>query len=228
MDSLNLFASNAATFNPLQIIVNICLAFFLALGIAFIYKKTHVGISYSKSFVVTLILLSVLISVVIAVIGNSLAKAFTLLGAFTIIRFRTAIKDTKDTAFVFWSLVTGMAVGTGNYILSLIATVMIGFIIFILHRFNFGSMRHYEHLLNFILDTTQNSSDAYKNIFEKYIKGSDLINVATKEDGVKKLDFSFTVRLINPSDESSFVDELSRVRGISNINFIAASKNAEY
>ena len=95
----------AEIYNPEQVILNLILAFFLGFIISLIYKKTHKGLSYSQSFVLTNIFLAVIVAMVIMVIGNNLARAFALVGALSIIRFRTVVKDTKDTAYIFWSLV---------------------------------------------------------------------------------------------------------------------------
>lgn len=218
--------AQSANLGIMTVIVGIILSFVLALIIAFVYKKTHEGISYSKTFTVTLVLMSVLISIVMVVIGNNLAKAFTLLGAFAIIRFRTAVKDTRDTAFVFWALVTGMAVGTRNYGMAVVSTVMVAVIIYSLKKFNFGSMRHYDHLLTFMFNAAEGGGGAYQAVFDKYLKESSLINVATREGNM--LDFTFNITLDRTANEVAFMNELKTVSGISNVNLIATSKDAEY
>ena len=106
----------SAVFNysPIEVVINSLIAFLLGLFIAYIYRKTHQGLSYSQSFVLTIIFVTIIIGIVMMVIGNSLARAFALVGALSIIRFRAVVKDTKDTAYVFMALAVGMAAGTGN------------------------------------------------------------------------------------------------------------------
>ena len=94
---------------PQQIIINLFISFVLGVVISIVYKKTHKGLSYSQSFMITNIFVAVIVCMVIMIIGNSLARAFALVGALSIIRFRTVVKDTKDTAYIFWSLAAGMA-----------------------------------------------------------------------------------------------------------------------
>ena len=89
---------------------------------------------------ITNIFVCVIVCMVIMIIGNSLARAFALVGALSIIRFRTVVKDTKDTAYIFWSLAAGMASVTGSYFLALAGTVVIRVIAFILFYTNFGSL----------------------------------------------------------------------------------------
>lgn len=222
----NVSFSQQGGISMVTVTVSIILSFILSLAIAWIYKRNHDGLSYSKTFTATLVLMSVLIAVVMLVVGNNVAKAFTLLGAFTIIRFRTPLKDPKDMAFVFWALVTGMAVGTGSYGVAVISTALIAIIVFVLNKFKFGSMKRYDHLLTFILDTRLNKSDAYKYIFDKYLKESNMINVVARDSNI--MDFTFSIRLFKMAEETEFINELKSVVGISNINLIASSKDAEY
>ena len=108
----------AYVYSPDEILINLAASFILALAIAFTYRTTHRGLSYSQSFVLTLIFVTVITSMVVMVIGNNLARAFALVGAMSIIRFRTVVKDTKDTAFVFFALASGLAAGTSSYLLA--------------------------------------------------------------------------------------------------------------
>lgn len=213
--------------SPLTAIVNIVVAFALCLLIAWIYKITHKGLSYSQSFVFTLVLMGTLISVVMMVIGNSVAVAFTLLGAFTIIRFRTAIKDTKDMAFIFWALVIGLAVGTSNYVIAVIATILVSLIVWFLYKFNFGSIKNHDHLLTFKLDTNHSSTDVYKSVFDKYIKTHSLLSLNAKDEN-KRLDFVFNIKFINEIDSHKLVNELREIVGVDNVNLISAREDIEY
>ena len=125
---------------PSEILINLLLAFVLGVAISLIYKKTHKGLSYSQSFMITNIFVAVIVCMVIMIIGNSLARAFALVGALSIIRFRTVVKDTKDTAYIFWSLAAGMAAGTGSYFLAVAGSVIISGIALIVFYTNFGSI----------------------------------------------------------------------------------------
>jgi hypothetical protein len=89
---------------------------------------------------VTNVFVTVIVCMVIMIIGNNLARAFALVGALSIIRFRTVVKDTKDTAFIFWSLASGLATGTGSYFLALAGNLILSLIAFILYKTNFGSI----------------------------------------------------------------------------------------
>lgn len=113
---INLFALSYT-----EMAVNILVAMLLGFIISYLYRTTHRGLSYSQSFTLTILFVTVIVAVVMMVIGGSLARAFALVGALSIIRFRTVIKDTKDTSYVFLALAIGMAAGTSNYFLAFVA-----------------------------------------------------------------------------------------------------------
>ena len=98
----------AQIYSPSEILLNLAIAFVLAIMVAFTYRATHRSLSYSQSFILTVIFVTIITAMVIMVIGNNLARAFALVGAMSIIRFRTVVKDTKDTAFIFLALATGL------------------------------------------------------------------------------------------------------------------------
>lgn len=216
--------SRAAAIDAL---IAIAATFVFALAIAWVYKRTHQGLSYSQSFVFTLILLAILSALTMLIIQNSLARAFALLGAFTIIRFRTAIKDTKDVSFIFWSLITGMAVGTGNYGLAAVGTAAISLVIFGLSRFRFGSLRNYDHILSFTVATDTPDQEAYKEVFRKYLKSSVLLNVNARQEG-KKLEFTYNIKLDDDSQADAFIKELEILPGVNNSNLFIAKDDIEY
>ena len=149
IDGLSTANKISHIYHPTEIILNLVLSFILGIIVSIVYKKTHKGLSYSQSFMITNIFVCVIVCMVIMIIGNSLARAFALVGALSIIRFRTVVKDTKDTAYIFWSLAAGMACGTGSYFLALAGTTILSGIAFILFFTNFGSIIKSEFIIQF-------------------------------------------------------------------------------
>ena len=139
----------AFIYGPTEILTNMSLAFAIGLFISYIYKITHKGLSYSQSFMLTIVFVTFIVAVVMMVIGNNLARAFALVGALSIIRFRTVIKDTKDTAYIFLGLAAGMAAGTSSYFLAISGALVFATIAIALHATNFGSFHKSELLLRF-------------------------------------------------------------------------------
>lgn len=101
-------------------------AFVAAVLITYIYKKTYTGVSYTKSFTLSIILLAMVTSLVIRTINSNLALSLGMVGALSIVRFRTAVKDPVDTIFMFWAITAGIMSGAGIYLTTIIATLILG------------------------------------------------------------------------------------------------------
>ena len=212
---------------PSEIIINLLISFVLGLVISFVYKKTHRGLSYSQSFVVTNIFIAVIVCMVIMIIGNNLARAFALVGALSIIRFRTVVKDTKDTAYIFWSLAVGMAAGTGSYFLALAGTVIITFIAIILYVTNYGSIYKSEFILQFRSKNDNDKKNEYNNVISDYTKSSKLLNVESSGDN-KSLKLSFDVVMKEDKSYDQFVTDLSNIQDLTEVIVIAAKNDVDY
>ena len=214
-------------YNPSEIIINLIIAFFLGFVISLVYKKTHKGLSYSQSFVLTNIFVCVIVSMVIMVIGNNLARAFALVGALSIIRFRTVVKDTKDTAFIFWSLAAGMASGTGSYFLAISGTAVISMIALVLYYTNYGSIFKSEFIIQFRSRNSAKNKKNYNKIFSEYCKSSTLLNAESSGDG-QSLKLSFDIVLKENKTYDEFIQKLSKVSGLSEVVAVAAKNDVDY
>ncbi|NCN07248.1 DUF4956 domain-containing protein [Candidatus Falkowbacteria bacterium] len=209
------------------IVFNIVLAFVLSLIIAIVYRNTHKGLSYSQSFTFTLVLIGMLIAVIMMVIGNSLAIAFGAFGAFSLIRFRTAIKDTKDLSFILLVVSIGLAVGTNNYLIAIIVALLSSIFIYLMSKFNFGSIRKYDYLLNFSANHEEFSNNRMREIFDDFLKYDNLLNVVSHDNG-RLLDYSFNIKFIKEDSVSIFVERLSKMNGVKSVNIVAAKNDIEY
>ena len=217
----------ANNISPVNVVVNLLFAFVLSFIIALVYKNTHKGLSYSQSYLYTLILTGMIIATVMMVIGNSLARAFGAFGAFSLIRFRTAIKDVKDMAFIFLILAVGMAVGTDNYFIAVAITAISLSAVVILTKRNFGSIRKYDYILTFYFHTQNRTSDTYKGIFDKYLKNTNLLHVDAKEGGMV-LKLIFNIKFSNDQLSEAFLKELSQQSGVTQVSLINAKSDIEY
>src|SRR5690348_13277024 len=124
-DTLQNLLDLSSAIPPEQVAVGLALSLALSLAIATTYRFTHRGVSYSQSYAHTLIIMCMVISVIMMIVGSSLARAFSLVGAMSIIRFRNAVKETKDIGFIFMVMAIGMACGTRFYTLAAIATFLL-------------------------------------------------------------------------------------------------------
>lgn len=118
-----------------EMLVAIALAFVLSLFIVFIYRITYAGVSYSHSFAGCLIMISMVTTVVILVITSNVVLSLGMVGALSIVRFRTAVKDARDTAFLFWAIATGIICGAGYVTISVLSALLLGLLFVLVHAF---------------------------------------------------------------------------------------------
>jgi uncharacterized membrane protein YhiD involved in acid resistance len=213
-------------YSPSEVVINTCLAFLLGMFISFVYKSTHKGLSYSQSFMLTLVYVTIIVAIVMMLIGNNLARAFALVGALSIIRFRTVVKDTKDTAYVFLCLAAGMAAGTSSYFIGIFGVTFVAIIAFILDFFNYGTFYKSEFILIFRSDNTI-KGDHYSKCLDKFTKTADLIHIQRSGDGQsQKLTFDIVMKKnIEPED---LVSELSNFENIAELSLVASKHDVDY
>ena len=116
-----------------DMLIAIALSFVLSLFIVFIYRATYAGVSYNHSFAATLVMISMVTTVVILVITSNVVLSLGMVGALSIVRFRTAVKEPADTAFLFWAIATGILCGAGYVTISILATLLLGLLFMLIH-----------------------------------------------------------------------------------------------
>ena len=226
-DALNSIRPSSV-YLPTEIIINLILSFIFGIIISLVYKHTHKGLSYSQSFMITNVFVSVIVCMVIMIIGNNLARAFALVGALSIIRFRTVVKDTKDTAYIFWSLASGMATGTGSYFLAIAGNAILSLIAFILYKTNYGSILKSEFILQFrIKSGDKNISEEYNKVLSKYTKSQILLSSESSDDK-KSIKVSLDIIMKDDLDQNTLTEEISSINGLSEVVIIAAKTDIDY
>ena len=199
-------------------------AFTCGLFISLLYQWSYKGSSYSPSFVRSMLLMTMITSVVMLAIGNNLARAFGLVGAMSIIRFRTAIKDPLDIVFVFFSLAIGLAAGVGMFKVAFLGTVVIGLIVVLTAKTNFGVRHRRSLLLQLTYDSPQeNGSTSYVPVLQKYCKRHDLVNARASTSG-DLLNLTFFVNLRNKNDIEAFTRELGQTEHVRDVNLFYDEK----
>lgn len=194
--------------------LRLILSFALSVFIVNIYQWTHTKVP-QKSFTDTLIILCMLISVVMVIIGDSIARAFSLVGALSIIRFRTAIQDPRDIGFVFYALAVGMAVGAGNPSVAILATFLIGIIILAMYYWHQRFGNDNEFSLEFCLPPDQNFETVYRPIFDKHLIYEHIIDKRIKKSQLVEL--TFRIKLENPQEWLTFFNELSGIENVTEV-----------
>jgi uncharacterized membrane protein YhiD involved in acid resistance len=219
--------SGGFNYSIVEVIINSLVAFVLSMVIAYTYRKTHQGLSYSQSFVLTIVFITIIIGFVMMVIGNSLTRAFALVGALSIIRFRTVVKDTKDTAYIFWALAVGMGAGTGNYFIALYATVFMGIVAWIMFKFNFGVQRSSDFILRFYFNKTTDSQDNYVNYINSHSDNNALLHMEPSGDN-KQLYMTFDISLKEDVNMNDFLSEFSKLEGVTEVVLVSAKNDITY
>lgn len=159
------------------------LSFVLSLVIAWVYRYTHKGVSYSQQYVHTLVLMGTVVSLIMLIIGSNVARAFALVGALSIIRFRNAMKETRDVGFIFLAMAVGMAVGTRFFLLAVFSTFILSAIVIILARFDMFGKEVTERILRIRFPADRDFETAFEIPFRAHLTEFRIISVETVKGG---------------------------------------------
>lgn len=206
------FEDLSGTYSVADITLAMFLSLVLASIIAKVYQVTHKGSSYTQSYVHTLIMMSMLVSLVMLVVGSNLARAFSLVGALSIVRFRNAVKETRDVGYIFFAMAIGMATGTRFYVLSLVATAVICLAMVVLSRFDLYRHTATTQLLKVQLPADMDFESALDGLLLQYTDESTLISVDTVRGGVLT-EVMYSVQLKKATTLSDFVREARELSG---------------
>jgi uncharacterized membrane protein YhiD involved in acid resistance len=181
--------------NVFSVLTNLGVTLICGVIIALVYRFIYKGPSYSVTYVNSLVLLSLITSLVIMVIGNNLARAFGLVGAMSIIRFRTAVRDVQDIVFIFFALAVGMAAGVGLHGIAVAGTLAISLVITVLVTFNFGKPGNTEYVLQLIYDPSESTDKIISDILKKFCRRVKMVNMKNQtENGKLDALYQFTFR----------------------------------
>lgn len=201
--SLDLFPVSIYT-----VLTNLAVSLACGIVIALVYRFIYKGPSYSATYVNSLVLLSLITTLVIMVIGNNLARAFGLVGAMSIIRFRTAVRDVQDIVYIFFALAVGMASGVGLHAIAIASTLVICLVSVVMVTFNFGAPGKAEYVLQLIYQPSKGTENQISEILSKYCRGVRLSNLKSQgeNDSIEAF-YQFSLRRNYKSTE--LVEEFS-------------------
>lgn len=184
LKELEKFQDLTSTFTLLDISLVLFLSFLLCLVIAWVYRYTHKGVSYSQSYVHTLVIMGTVISLIMLIVGSNIARAFALVGALSIVRFRNAVKETRDVGFIFLAMAIGMAVGTRFYMLASFATVVLSAFLLALSKFNLFAKEIRERILRIQLPVDRDHETIFEEVFREYLVEENVVSLETVRAGV--------------------------------------------
>ncbi|MCI6966279.1 DUF4956 domain-containing protein [bacterium] len=199
------------TLSPLQVILTLVIALLVGLFVFFIYKKTFGGVMYSRNFNLSLIMLTLVTSLMLMLINNNLALSMGMVGALSIIRFRTAVKDPIDTVFMFWAVGEGIAIGTRFYDIAVIAALVIGVIMVVLTVFKGKASMPYLLIIHYHEGASQQVRQMVKQLPNARLKSK-----TAQRDGIE-----LTMELRLRENETGFVEKFLRVDGVYDATLIS-------
>jgi hypothetical protein len=200
-----------------DVISNLLVALVCGIVLSLVYRMTYRGPSYSVSFVNALVILTIISALVILVIGNNLARAFGLVGAMSIIRFRTAVRDTMDMVYIFVALALGMACGVGLKLVALIGTALVSILIILLTFSHFGRPRNRLHLLQVVYAGQYVGGGVFDQLLSKYCRQAKLVSV--KNVGIdNRMESTWQVLLKRGAGAEELVKAFTELNAVENVN----------
>lgn len=218
---LVLYSDYDATGSPEKALFLLMLSFVVGQIVGWSYMWTHKVLSYSQTFTASLVVLPVLVSLMMMLMAGSVFVAFGLLAVFAVVRFRNVLKDTRDTCFVLWSIVEGMAVGTGQESTALIGALVVMGILFYLRLTQFGSRQRYDVVLNLLCAADANLT----SILRRHSRKIQL--AATRKVGEDGIDMSYRLQLRDPSRSDELQTELESTSGVQRVSLFMREDESE-
>jgi uncharacterized membrane protein YhiD involved in acid resistance len=213
-------------FTVIDVVLVLVLSFALSAFIGWIYEKTHRGTSYTQSFVFTLVLNGMVVALVMLIVGSSIARAFSLVGALSIIRFRNAVKETRDVGFIFFTMAIGMAVGTRFYLLAAIATIVISLVIYLMIHFNWYAREMSSQILRIQVPSGTPFDTLFDRVFIKYTSASELISVDSVHSGMLT-ELTYSIGMRHANQVQHFITELQDLSGNNRVALIAGYNSTD-
>jgi uncharacterized membrane protein YhiD involved in acid resistance len=217
----DLFTSSAdgVSREPLDILVRLIVAMLLGAVVTLIYRRTRFTTPTTSSFTVTLVLLTILIAMVTQVIGDNVARAFSLVGALSIVRFRTVVRDTQDTAYVIFAVAVGMAVGAAHPWLAIAAIGVIGFAAFVMREragTTLPAAPEDADVLQIRVAIGADHEALLAPALERFVRRRRLHSVSTARQGLA-LDVAYRVELRGDEGAGELVKSLNRLEGVQSV-----------
>lgn len=211
------FLENVTAVSMLDMVLALALSFAIGLFIFFVYKKCYAGVMYSATFGVTLIALTMITSLVILAVTSNVVLSLGMVGALSIVRFRTAIKEPSDIAFLFWSIAVGIVLAAGFIPLAVFGSLFIGLVLLI-----FSGRKNYDY--PYILVVHCENSDTEKKVYDFVRQNVKKVSLKSKSVSPGCIEINYEIRL--KGAETDFINELAQIPGVSHT--VMVSYNGDY
>jgi hypothetical protein len=212
--------------NVPALVLGLLLAFLCGHAIAAIYMLTHSGLSYSRSFVCSLLVIPVVVALVMQVLSNNLVTAFGMMAVFAIVRFRNILRDTLDAAYILASLVVGMGCGTMKYATAVIGCALMSFIMVYVWYTAFGTRLRYDVILNLHWGRPLAEMQGLRQLLHRHSRRAQCANQRSSE-ALAGTDLSYRLLLRDPDRMDDLLAELRQLPGVSRVSGIRAEEESE-
>lgn len=218
LDSLNVqtVSENGGMITLIYILL---LSFVLSTMLAFVYQKTFRGLSYSRNYVQAIILISIVSAVVIQSVGDSLARGIGIMAAMAIIRFRTNLKDPRDTLFLFAGLASGIACGAYAFGVAIVGSLGFSAVALILYYSPLGPDNFFDGMLRFNMPSNDQESRKLEQLLKNNCKAFSLVTLREIEQG-DRLDYAYHIKLRRGKTHEQFLHEMRTLQSISGVNLM--------
>jgi uncharacterized membrane protein YhiD involved in acid resistance len=189
------------------------LAFILGVVIAFTYMRSFSGLSYSRTFLQTLIYAPLLTAIAMQAVGDSVARGLGMMGAFSLLRFRTNIKDTRDMMFIFAALGAGLGCGVYAYPIALISTFFFALAVFIVHNVPFSAASDFDAVLRLQVDNSPERQSKIDSVLKEHARRFTLISVREAAQG-ERLDLSYQLKMQRQDSQARIMQQLGQIESL--------------
>ncbi|MNO89502.1 hypothetical protein D3C76_809880 [compost metagenome] len=226
LDSLFSTALTSTDLTFTNALITILLSIVLGGIISYTYMKTNLN-GYTQSFTLTMVLLPVIVAIIILLIGSNVARAFSLAGAFSIIRFRSAPGDPKDITFVLFTMASGLACGVGSFGYAVLFTLILCVLMFILNRTNFGVRRNMQKTLKVTIPESLGYEEAFAEVFNKHHVEYELKKIRTTELG-SLYELVYAVTINEHTNQKELLDSIRCRNGNLDLSLTMSPTTTEY
>lgn len=201
------------------LIFTILLAFTLSIVLAIVYQKTFRGLSYSRNYVQSIVLISIISAVVIQSVGDSLSRGIGIMAAMSIIRFRTNFKDPRDTLFLFASLAAGISCGAHAFPVAIIGTIGFSLGAIILYYSPLGPNNYFDGMLRFNLSIDSKDQKALEKLMHSFCKSFALVTLREIAQG-RRLDYAYHIKLRKGRSYEDFMANLKSIQDLQGLSLM--------
>jgi hypothetical protein len=224
-DFFNYDVSLAPT-NVSALVLGLLLAFLTGQAIAWVYMFTHSGLSYSRTFVNSLVVIPMVVTLVMSVLSNSIVTAFGLMAVFAIVRFRNILRDTLDTSYLLAVIVLGMACGTMKFATATLGCLVIAFVLYYLHLTGFGKRLRYDLIINLHWARPLSELPDLRLCLDRHTFKPVLASQRAHE-GYQGTDLSYRLRMRDPERLEELLTDLREIPGVSRVTGMKAEEESE-